>query len=169
MSPALRRQLGALLTDERESGLMNRRAALAAVAGLAVGAAGALGIGRLAGSEPAPGGVPAGILNPTAKLGWITVGALVDFPDGKATAVVAGMVRAFIFRQGSSLSAVSSICSDQPCALDWQESNSLVCPCHRQVFSREGFPVASTRDYGVPRLTTYKVKVEGGQVKLLGQ
>jgi len=171
MSPPLRRRLTALVSGAAGPPLMDRRAALAAVAGLAVGAAGALGIGRLAGSgQPAGNPTPAGILRPAGALTWMAVGLLSDFPDGKATPIVAGAVRAFVFRKGDNLSAVSSICSDLPCALDWQESQgALFCPCHRREFSPDGVPRESSSTYAVPPLPTFKIKVESGRVLVLAQ
>ena len=170
MSPVLRRRLAALLAGAPESRLLDRRSALAAVAGLAVGAAGALGLGRLAGADPTPDPRPAGILKPAGALGWIAVGLLSDFPEGKATPIVAGAVRAFVLRKGDSLSAVSSICSDLPCSLDWRDgSGSLFCPCHRQEFSAAGVPVAADKAYSVPPLPTFQVKVEAGRVLVLAR
>jgi len=176
MSSGLRRRLMAMVAGEPTSSLLDRRAALAAVAGLAVGAAGALGLGRLGGSTgqagSAPGtsdpGRPAGILRPAAAMSWVPVGALVDFPEGKATPIVAGTVRAFVFRKGEILSAVSSICSDLPCSLDWREGEGdLFCPCHRQKFGVDGAPQQSERDYSVPPLPTFKIRVEAGRVLVL--
>ena len=171
MSPSLRRRLTAMVSGAPEPSLMDRRSALAAVAGLAIGAAGALGLGRFAGSDqPAGNSTPAGILRPAAARNWIAVGVLGDFPEGKATPIVAGMVRAYVFRKGETLSAVSSICSDLPCSLDWQESQgALYCPCHRQQFALDGVPHESSYSYAVPRLPTFKVKVEAGRVLVLAQ
>ena len=169
MSPALRRRLTVLLSRTPESPLIDRRAALAAVAGLAVGAAGALGIGRLTGSEqPEAGAPPAGILRPATTRRWIAVGLLSEFPDKKATPVVAGNVQAYIFRTGDTLSAVSSICSDLPCSLDWREGDAtLYCPCHRQEFAVDGVPRESSYRPAVPRLATFRVRVDSGRVLVL--
>ena len=171
MSTALRRSLTAMVSGSPQPSLIDRRAALAAVAGLAVGAAGALGLGRLAGTGQTAGNpMPAGIVRQAAALSWIAVGLLTDFPDGKATPIVAGAVRAYVFRKGDSLSAVSSLCSDLPCSLDWHEGEStLYCPCHRQEFAADGVPLAASHGYTVPRLPIFKVKVEAGRVLVLAR
>jgi Rieske Fe-S protein len=145
---------------------VTRRAALMGAAGLAVGAVGAAVAGRLGGeptAAPPPPGPAAGIVRPIP--GWTRVAAFATLPEDGPVKVVAGTVTAYLFRTGEHVRAVSAICSDLPCALDWRgDSDSLYCPCHRALFTAQGKSLSDI--YPVPPLATYEVKVEGGDVYL---
>ena len=80
--------------------------------------------------------------------------------------VKAGAVGAFVTRNGDSVSAVSSICSDLPCELWWNSSqHSLVCPCHNRTFTAEGSSIGT---YKLPSLDVVQVRVREGRVEVLG-
>jgi nitrite reductase/ring-hydroxylating ferredoxin subunit len=164
MSPAFRRRLAATVRGEARP--ITRRTALAGAAGLAAGGLGAALAARLAApSAPASRTGPAGGLMQPAH-GWVRVASLAELPAGRPVKVVAGDVTAYLFRSAQNVRAVSAICSDMPCSLDWrQDSGRLYCPCHRALFSAEGSSLSQT--YSVPPLPSYAVKVEAGDVYLL--
>src|SRR5579872_986984 len=138
MTPAFRQKLARSLESAPPEGWLTRRAAL--VAGLGV-AAGAVGGGVLARSLQAGVTQPrvtAAVVKPTNGR-WFDVGALDEFTPGQARLVKAGAVGAFVTRQGDSVSAVSSICSDLPCELWWDKSAAVLsCPCHNRSFTAAG-------------------------------
>jgi nitrite reductase/ring-hydroxylating ferredoxin subunit len=165
MSPTFRRRLAATVRGEARP--ITRRTALAGAAGLAIGGLGAALAARLAESpstaarQPGPAG---GLMRPAH--GWVRVASLAELPSERPVKVVAGDVTAYLFRSGETLRAVSAICSDMPCSLDWrQDSGKLYCPCHRALFSAEGSSLSQT--YAVPALPSYQLKVEAGDVYLL--
>src|SRR5216684_7544168 len=117
MSPAFRRRLAQILESTPKEAWLTRRAAL--VAGLGV-AAGAL-TGGIVGRALEPAGRPALRATSSPVLPrngrWTDVGALADFSEGQGKLVTAGAVRAFVFRQGEGVTAVSNMCSHLPCEL----------------------------------------------------
>ena len=165
MSPAFRQRLAKQLEATSPGSWMTRRAAL--VAGLGV-VAGAVGGGLLGRSLDGGGGQPpaAGqVVQPTNGR-WLDVGALADFAPGQAQMVKAGAVGAFVTRNGDSVSAVSSICSDLPCELWWDSSqDALVCPCHNRTFTAQGSSIGT---YKLPSLDVVQVRVREGRVEVLG-
>ena len=167
MSPAFRQRLVKQLevATPRES-WMTRRAALVAGLGVVAGAVGGGLLGRSldGGGNQAP--ATAGqVVQPTNGR-WVDVGALVDFAPGQARMVKAGAVGAFVTRNGDSVSAVSSICSDLPCELWWNSAqHTLVCPCHNRTFTVQG---ASIGTYRLPSLDVVQVRVNGDRVEVLG-
>jgi nitrite reductase/ring-hydroxylating ferredoxin subunit len=166
MNPAFRQRLARELDSAPKEGWLTRRAAL--VAGLGV-AAGAVGGGLLGHSLQAGSGSVASrrVIKPTNGR-WIDVGALMDFTPGEARLVRAGAVGAFVVRQGNSVSAVSSICSDLPCELWWDGSHSLLsCPCHNRTFTAQGKSTDSL--YPLPALDVVDARVTSeGRVEVLG-
>jgi nitrite reductase/ring-hydroxylating ferredoxin subunit len=165
MSPAFRQRLLKQLESTPQESWMTRRAAL--VAGLGV-VAGAVGGGLLGRSLDGGGQTPAtagNVLQPTNGR-WIDVGALADFAPGQARMVKAGAVGAFVTRNGDSVSAVSSICSDLPCELWWDASQrALVCPCHNRTFTADG---SSNGVYKLRSLDVVQARVLDGRVQVLG-
>jgi nitrite reductase/ring-hydroxylating ferredoxin subunit len=162
MHPAFRKRLAEELDNAPREGWVTRRSALVAGLGLAAGAAGGLLFGRGGG----PAEVKAETIEP-ADGRWVDVGALHDFPEGDGRRVVAGGVGAYVFRRGSAVSAVSSICSHLPCELSWDGSEGhLVCACHPARFSPAGEPKVQ---YPMPPLSKVHVRVtEQGRVEVLG-
>ncbi|TMG20720.1 MAG: Rieske (2Fe-2S) protein [Chloroflexi bacterium] len=143
MHPAFRKRLAHDLEQAPREGFVTRRAALVAGLGLAAGAA-AGGLGR-----------------------WIDVGSLSELVEGRGKRVVAGGVRAFLFRRGDTVTAVSSICSHLPCELWWEAgSGQLVCPCHPAKFTPEGHP--SDPYHLAPLNKVYVQVTAAGRVEVLG-
>ena len=166
MSPAFRRRLASTLREGRAPGLVTRRTALGAVAGLAAGAVGAAALSRLPSGAQAPAAprVAGGVMQPAGGR-WIVVALLSQLSETQPTRVVAGDQVAYLFRRGDHVTGVSGVCSHWPCALNWQAATSaLDCPCHPVSFTPEG----RTTDpkYEVPPLPQFQVKVEGGRVSV---
>ena len=165
MSPAFRQQLTRALEAAPAEGWITRRAAL--VAGLGA-AAGAVGGGVLVRQLQGASQTTAGRTIKPANGEWMDVGPLTDFPDGGARQVKAGSIGAFVYRTGSQVSAVSSICSDLPCELWWDGSKSLLaCPCHNKTFTPQG--QSTDTAYSLPSLDTVEVRVTSqGRVEVFG-
>ena len=166
MSPAFRQQLARRLESAPPEGWLTRRAALVAGLGIAAGAVGGGIVGRGLQAAQAPAGT-ASVVKPVDGR-WFDVGALEDFTPGQAQQVKAGAVGAFVMREGDGVSAVSSICSDLPCELWWDRSQSLLaCPCHNQTFTAQGRSTNTV--YPLPPLDTVLVRVTtAGRVEVLG-
>jgi nitrite reductase/ring-hydroxylating ferredoxin subunit len=163
MTPAFRRKLAGTLHAGQAPGLMTRRTALGAVAGLAAGAVGAAALSRIPGGTAAPR-VAGGVMKPAGGH-WIEVALLSELSETAPTQVVAGDQVAFLFRKGDKVTGVSGVCSHWPCVLNWEAATSaLACPCHKVSFSPDG----QTADpkYEVPPLPQFQVKVEDGRVSV---
>ena len=169
MSPAFRRTLAETLRRGEAPGLLSRRTALGAAAGLAAGAVGAAALSRLPGGPPAPLRplLAGGVMQPAGGR-WIPVALLSQLSETAPTRVVAGERVAYLFRQGDKVTGVSGVCTHWPCTLDWQPTTSLLnCPCHNVNFTTTGRNVDPT--YEVPPLPQLLVKVEGGRVSVFSQ
>jgi len=166
MTPAFRQQLARRLESAPPEGWLSRRAALVAGLGIAAGAVGGGILGRELQSAHAPVAT-ASVVKPVGGR-WMDVGALDEFTPGEARQVKAGAVGAFVMRQGDDVSAVSSICSDLPCELWWDKSQSLLeCPCHNQSFTPEG--KSTNTVYPLPSLDVVLVRVTSDRrVEVLG-
>ena len=164
MHPAFRKRLVEALEQTPREGWITRRAALVAGLGLAAGAAGGTLLGRAAQTAPVQ---PGGLAIDPSQGQWTDVAAMSDLKEGHGTLVVAGSVRAFLFRQGNSVSAVSSICSHLPCELWWDGRTShLECPCHPASFNPDGRP---SDGYSLPALNKVHARVTAaGRVEVLG-
>ena len=100
---------------------------------------------------------------------WVDVASLHDLPEGRGVAVTAGAVEALVTRRGTSVTAVSAICSHMPCRLDPQSDGTFLCPCHLQYFSVSGRPVDSGYAASVPPLTRVAVRItKENRVEVLG-
>ena len=165
MTPAFRQRLARLLEAAPQEAWMTRRAALVAGMGVAIGVAGGSLLGRaLDSGTQAP--VTAGRTVQPTDGRWYDVGALADFKPGQARQVKAGAVGAYVTRTGDQVAAVSSICSDLPCELWWDGSQSaLICPCHNRSFTAQG---ASLGMYPLPSLDVVQARVQNGRVQVLG-
>ncbi|MDQ6919468.1 MAG: Rieske (2Fe-2S) protein [Candidatus Dormibacteraeota bacterium] len=169
MSPAFRRKLTSTLREANAPGLVSRRTALGAVAGLAAGAVGAAALGRLPSSAehaPAPAAprIAGGVMQPAGGQ-WIEVAQLSQLSETAPTRVAAGDQVAFLFRQGDKVTGVSGLCTHWPCALVWQPASSeLGCPCHPVSFKPDGS--IDNPKYSVPPLPRFEVKVENGRVSV---
>ena len=166
MNPAFRQRLARELESAPHGGWLTRRAALVAGLGVVAGAV----AGSLVERSQQPGHAPAAAghaINPLNGR-WIDVGALADFTPGEPRQVKAGAVGAFVTRQGDSVSAVSSICSDLPCELWWDGSHAvLACPCHNKTFTAQGRSTDSV--YPLRSLDVVQARVSAeGRVEVLG-
>jgi nitrite reductase/ring-hydroxylating ferredoxin subunit len=168
MTPAFRQRLARQLESAPRDGLLTRRAALVAGLGVAAGAVGGGILGRsLQPAPPVASPAAAAVVRPNNGR-WFDVGSLDDFQPGEAKQVKAGAVGAFVMRQGDSVSAVSSMCSDLPCELWWNNQNDvLVCPCHNRTFSAAGLSNDDSR-YPLPPLDLVVARVNNGRVEVLG-
>jgi len=163
MSPAFRRRLTDTLRAGEAPGLLTRRTALGAVAGLAAGAVGAAALSRLPQAPPKPG-LAGGVMAPAGGR-WIVVALLSQLSETAPTQVVAGDQVAYLFRKADQVTAVSAVCTHWPCALNWQAaSSSLNCPCHNLNFTAEGR--SANPSYAVAALPRFRVRVEDGQVSI---
>jgi nitrite reductase/ring-hydroxylating ferredoxin subunit len=166
MSPAFRQRLARALEAVPREGWLTRRAALVAGLGVVAGAAGGVLIGRSRETAPAP--LAAGRSIEPTNGRWFDVGALGDFRPGTARQVTAGAVGAFVLRAGDGVTAVSSICSDLPCELWWDDGHSLLsCPCHHRTFTPDGR--STDQVYPLPPLDVVSVRITAeGRVEVLG-
>src|SRR6266852_7339631 len=168
MSPAFRRRMAQVIESTPQETWLTRRAAV--VAGLGV-AAGALA-GGIAGRALEPAGSPplSATSSPVLPRNgrWTAVGALADFNEGQGKLVKAGAVRAFVFRQGEAVTAVSNMCSHLPCELWWDRGPKVLqCPCHPVSFFPDGKPTSPT--YPLPSLNEVQARVSPeGRVEVLG-
>jgi cytochrome b6-f complex iron-sulfur subunit len=166
MSPAFRRKLTETIRSGEAAGLLTRRTALGAVAGLAAGVVGAAALGRLPSGAKAPTTprVAGGIMQPAG--GWIEVALLAQLSETAPTRVVAGDQVAYLFRKGDKVTGISGVCTHWPCALNWEAAGSaLNCPCHKVNFTPDGR--STNTDYEVRPLPQFEVKVVDGRVLLL--
>jgi Rieske Fe-S protein len=168
MHPAFRKRLAESLGSAPKDRWLTRRAALVAGFGVAAGAVTGGLIGRALEPAPyAPGPAGPRQINPTSGR-WVDVAALTELAEGQGKRVTAGGVGAYLFRSGDTVSAVSSICSDLPCELNWNGGNGMLdCPCHPASFKPDGHP--ANKAYSLPSLDIVKVRVtEAGRVEVLG-
>jgi nitrite reductase/ring-hydroxylating ferredoxin subunit len=163
MHSAFRKRVQQRLEQTSREGWITRRAALVAGLGLAAGAAGGAMLGR---ATEARLDASSGPIDPIHGR-WVDVAAMSDLEEGQGKLVVAGGVRAFVFRSGDTVSAVSSMCSHLPCELWWDGGMShLECPCHPVSFQRDGKP---SEGYTLPPLNPVHVRVTAaGRIEVLG-
>ncbi len=178
MSPGFRRRLAGLLDREAAEGRIDRRSALVAGLGVAVGALGAVAATHL-GPLGQPGERSAAEVAPPQPSGravveprpgrWVDVGInLQELEEGVPRRVSAGAVGAFLIRQGTQVTGLSSICSHLPCELIWKPAGGILnCPCHNQAFNRAGESVDPA--YPLPQLPAVLVRVAaGGMLEVFG-
>jgi nitrite reductase/ring-hydroxylating ferredoxin subunit len=173
MSPVLRRRVRKAIAQSEPPRRLSRRTALIgglAAAGGAMGGAVAGWAGGLSIQRPEPSPLPPpSILEPQpASAAWSDTGIrLDDMREGSPVRVTAGGIAAYVVRLGEGVSAVSALCTHQPCALTWQRGEDVLrCPCHTQAFHLDGEPVPGA--YSVPPLPAVRVRVREGRVEVLG-
>jgi nitrite reductase/ring-hydroxylating ferredoxin subunit len=167
MHPAFRKRLSAALESAPTEGWLTRRAALVAGLGIATGVVTGALVGRSLEPASTGGSLAARRVNPIPGR-WVDVGALAEFNAGQGKRVTAGAVGAFVFRSGTKVTAVSSICSHLPCELWWDGGKAtLDCPCHPATFLADG--TSTNRPYPLPNLDLVSVRVtDAGRVEVLG-
>ncbi len=161
-----RQRLARALEAAPQDAGLTRRSALVAGLGVAAGVLGGVLLEKQL--QPSHAAVAVGqTIHPTNGR-WVDVGALADFADGQGARVTAGAVGAFLFRTGDTVSAVSSICSELPCELQWKSSQGVLnCPCHQRTFTVRG--QSTDQVYPLPSLDVVSVRVTGaGRVEVLG-
>src|SRR5207253_2508336 len=111
---------------------------IGAASGLAAGIAITLTARRLLTVERGPSGPPPDVaVEPGAA--WYRVANLAELPDDAVVRFTAGSRLGHLIRRGESLGALSAICTDQPCVLDYQaDRSSFLCPCHTVYFGLDG-------------------------------
>ncbi|MFI5267463.1 MAG: ubiquinol-cytochrome c reductase iron-sulfur subunit [Chloroflexota bacterium] len=161
----MRRLLGAI---NPHPGLPRRRLLVggtaAALAGIAAGLGGAVGVRRLA-----PAGYSASAQRVAASnlAGWAKVGRLQDVPQGGALSfTTAAGLSGYVMRDGDQLSALSAICNHLGCHVQWQPaSKQFICPCDEAQFDSTGVYLAEDYAAGPPvalkPLTRLAVRAEG--------
>jgi nitrite reductase/ring-hydroxylating ferredoxin subunit len=167
MHPAFRKRMAQRLESAPSGGWLTRRAALVAGLGVASGALTGSLLERALEPNPSTYIPSARLVKPTNGR-WVDVGALADLVDGQGKRVTAGAIGAFLFRRGDTVKAVSSICSDLPCELHWNDGSSVLdCPCHPASFTPDGKP--TNKAYPLPSLDLVGVRVtSAGRVEVLG-
>lgn len=180
MTPAFRRRLSRLLEKGEAPSWMDRRSALVAGLGLAVGTvAGILaeqvtGLGGprnpAAGTVPGRGVASRAMLEPSRDLGrWFDTGLRFDdLVENEPHRVSAGSVGAFLVRQGGKVVAMSAYCTHLPCELAWLPGRRVLnCPCHNQTFDLDGS--ALPEGFPLPALPLVRARVRAdGHVEVLG-
>ncbi|HKV88592.1 MAG TPA: Rieske (2Fe-2S) protein [Candidatus Dormibacteraeota bacterium] len=166
MHAAFRKRLQVALERAPAEGTLTRRMALVAGLGLAAGVAGGalLEKAQEATTPRVAGGEAIDPLNGA----WVDVAGLDELVEGHPMRVTAGGVSAYVFRRGTGVAAVSSICSHLPCELWWDGAHDvLACPCHPASFTTEGKSTATT--YPLPALNTVRARVTANRrVEVLG-
>jgi len=167
MHPAFRKRIAQTLESAPSGGWLTRRAALVAGLGIATGVATGSLLERALEPNASSYVRTARLVKPSNGR-WVDVGALADLVEGQGKRVTAGAIGAFLFRRGDTVKAVSSICSDLPCELHWNDGNSLLdCPCHPASFTPEGKP--TNLAYPLPSLDLVSVRVTTARrVEVLG-
>jgi menaquinol-cytochrome c reductase iron-sulfur subunit len=173
MSPAFRRRLAQALGEQPREASFSRRTALVGAVGAAVGAVAGLGATRLGGLFAPPArttapttGFRSAVVDPRPGR-WVDVAALTDLEEGEAFRVQAGAVAAYLFRQGSKVTAVSSICSHLPCELEWVRTRGVLnCPCHNAAFKATGESLSPS--YPLPPLAEVQVRIVSGRIEVMG-
>lgn len=167
MHPDFRRRLAKDLEPTPNDAWLTRRAALVAGLGVAAGAIAGGVIEKVVQPSRRAAAAPGQKINPINGR-WVAIGALADFPEGQGQRVNAGAVGAYLFRRRETVSAVSSICSDLPCELEWKPEQGLLnCPCHQRTFTAMGR--STDQVYPMPSLDIVNVRVTpAGRVEVLG-
>ena len=113
------------------------------------------------------GGMTLAYMQPRQALGaaggWITAGAVDDFPPGSVTHIL--NARAYLARlpDGGFL-ALHQRCTHLGCNVPWDQSqNAFVCPCHNSQFNTAG----EVLNPPAPRaLDVFALQIEDGQVRI---
>jgi nitrite reductase/ring-hydroxylating ferredoxin subunit len=172
MTAAFRERLAGELARGQPQRRISRRAALvaafSAAGGLALGTSveritGVVSSGVGASRPEAPVVIPG-----SARARWVDVGvAFASLEEGVPVRATAGAIRIFVVRHGPTVTAVSALCTHQPCELVWNGSGrALDCPCHGARFSATGDSLSP--DYPLPPLPLARARVRDGRVEVLG-
>jgi cytochrome b6-f complex iron-sulfur subunit len=137
-----------------------------AAAALVVGA----GVGELLTKQgqpaPAPGTTSATVLMPDNGV-WRPVAAVTQLPAGHAMAVSTGAIDAVVVNDGTTISAVSGICTHLGCKLQPDNAGrKLDCPCHQTAFGWSGKVLYYRLKAEPANLPQIPSRVNNGQIEL---
>ena len=173
MTAAFKQRLAKQLTEGEPDSRITRRMALAAAASAASGVALGASIERTVGAPlPSDGPRPAHqatVVTPGwGRARWVDLGlTLEDLEEGVPRRASAGAIQVFVVRRGPTVTAVSALCTHQPCELIWNAGvGALECPCHGARFSSGGASVSP--NYPLPPLPLARARVRDGRVEVLG-
>jgi Rieske Fe-S protein len=183
MSPAFRRRLSKLMETGKAPPWMDRRAALVAGLGIAVGAGGGMVAQRVSGIFAAKGHAPAtdpsqprtamasrDYIEPHVEVArWVDTGLrLTDMVENVPVRVTAGAIGAFVIRRGKDVVGMSAFCTHLPCELVWQSGKKVLnCPCHNLEYNLSGESLRN--GYPLPSLPWVKARVtSSGHVEVYG-
>jgi len=154
-SPVFRETLAELLAQEPRR--ISRRTAFFTTAGaLAAGLLAGLGLDRLFRHGGGGGN-------------WVQVASADTLHEGAVQSFKAGDRQGFLIKQGGRLRAVSRLCTDVGCPLNYSNGNHrLVCPCHGAEFDVHGKNLVGAGPYStpLPPLPAFEIQVEGNAVKV---
>jgi cytochrome b6-f complex iron-sulfur subunit len=175
MTAAFREHLAAQLSPAAPPRRITRRVALAAAFSAAGGVALGTALDRIAGMGSPGAAQPeapwrAVVTPASAASRWIEVGlALDDLEEGIPVRASAGAIGVFVVRRGQTVTAVSALCTHQPCELVWnQAGQALDCPCHGARFGVDGSSLSQDYPYPLPPLPLAQARVRAGRVEVLG-
>jgi len=101
---------------------------------------------------------------PGPGAGWMPVANVAEVPSGAVKRFLAGDVEGHVLNREGNFSALSAICTHQPCVLNWATAEGVfVCPCHGAEFLPSGAQSAED-DYGLklPPLASFPVEQSNG-------
>lgn len=142
-------------------GRPSRRSLLLTGAGsLAAGILVTLGIER-ATQKPAPT-----VLLPSPG-SWQPLMALANLPEQTPVRFSHGPLEGYVIRRGSTVQALSALCTHMPCVLNWSTLRTqFECPCHGATFDKGG-QATGAYEFGVlPPLPRLHVRVNKDQVEI---
>jgi nitrite reductase/ring-hydroxylating ferredoxin subunit len=133
---------------------------LTAAGGLAAGILATLGIERVMQRPGARGPL-------VTEGSWQRLMALASLPDQTPVRFSHGPLEGYVIREGSSVRALSALCTHMPCVLNWSTIRAeFECPCHGATFNQNGKPTAQYEQAGLPALPAIHVRVQGDQVEI---
>lgn len=137
-----------------------------AAAALVVGA----GVGEFLTKQgqpaPAPGSTSASVLMPDNGV-WRPVAAVTQLPAGHALAVSTGAIDAVVVNDGTTISAVSGVCTHLGCKLQPDNAGRKIdCPCHQTAFGWSGKVLYYRLKSEPATLPQIPSRVNNGQIEL---
>ncbi|HEX5635381.1 MAG TPA: Rieske 2Fe-2S domain-containing protein [Gemmatimonadales bacterium] len=128
---------------------------------LAVGAALVFGLHVAAARRERPGDVPA----ERDEKGWIDVGAVADFPEGRARTARLRQERVAVVRHEGGISCVSNFCRHQggPLGEGRMVNGCLTCPWHGYQYLPDS---GTSPPPFTEKLPTYRVRIVAGRVQV---
>lgn len=133
---------------------------LTAVGSLAAGILATLGIERVM-QRPAP-------TRSLVDVGsWQPLMALASLPERAPVRFSHGPLEGYVIRNGSTVRALSALCTHMPCLLNWSTIRSqFECPCHGATFNETGVSTGRYELAELPPLPPIHVRVNQDQVEI---